>query len=188
MQSFLTYFLYTLMLLGAIGIVYYSYGFTFDTMKDSIFFYALGLLTGLFYLILKKYRKYIIYPILLFFGLSLYDSFDISIKNYHWKSAIKTIDKLDKAKSEAEIESIFQNDLKENKLKHFVFGFGSPDEKEVKHLKSKYKIRTHTMGCWLRDEPLYYNYLLGQYLISKHNDSILAIYRRVSISKPDPHP
>lgn len=58
------------MLLGAIGIVStYTHRFTFKLLDDSKYFYAIGLGIGFFYLLFKKYRKYSIYPMLLFFGL-----------------------------------------------------------------------------------------------------------------------
>lgn len=102
----------------------------------------------------------------------------------------KAIKKLYKTKSKAEINEIFQKDLKDRNLKYFSFGFGSPEEKQVKYLKAEYKIKTYTMGCSIEEEPLYYNYLLSQYLINKHNDSTLGFYYKLNIStssEPLPH-
>lgn len=66
----------------------------------------------------------------------------------------KAIKKLYKTKSKAEINEIFQKDLKDRNLKYFSFGFGSPEEKQVKYLKAEYKIKTYTMGCSIEEEPL----------------------------------
>lgn len=71
-----------------------------------------------------------------------------------------------------EMKKRFETDLKNGEIKYFQFGIGYDNELE-KTLKNRYNIETFGMGCTIQPEIECYNQLVNEYLIEKHNDSII---------------
>ena len=71
-----------------------------------------------------------------------------------------------------ELKEFFATDLKNKEVKFFQYGMGA-DIELYQNLKSKYEIESFGMGCVKLSTIDCYNDLVNNYLIEKHNDSIV---------------
>ncbi|MDG5493243.1 hypothetical protein [Psychroserpens sp. SPM9] len=133
--------------------------------------FVIGFISFILYFLAKNWRKVLTKIMLLTFSISLILSVYLSYQYYEWNKYVETKIEYEKYNCD-ELKKQFEADLKSGGIKYFQYGMG-PDNELHKNLKEKYGIQCYSMGC-MKFSPIdCYNDLVNNYLIEKHNDSIV---------------
>mgnify|MGYP003631407372 CR=1 FL=1 len=168
---------YSIILIALIGLVFLIFSsikwmyWELEYLLIAKILFLIGIISFILYFLTKDWRKILTRIMLFSFSISLIFSIYLSYAYFEREKSIAIMTKYERANCES-LKEFFATDLKNKKIKFFQYGMGTDVELHEK-LKSKYGIESFGMGCMKLSTIDCYNELVNNYLIEKHNDSIV---------------
>lgn len=166
--------IFSLLLIISNHIVINRFGYNSKSIiLTSVVFLSVGLFFAFVNSFLKEKKNKIVSLLTVFvLSISIFIGINNSVSISKYKKYENLFYEYNSIETCEEMETRFNDDLKNNELKYFSYGIGA-DKKLIKYLKRKYKIETFIEGCTIFGPKPCYNRLLNEYLKEKHNDSII---------------
>ncbi len=168
---------YSIILIAIVGLIFLIFSsikwmyWELEYLLFAKILFAIGFISSIIYFSAKDWRKILTKIMLFSFSISLILSVYLSYAYFEREKSIATITKYERANCD-ELKELFAEDFENEEVKFFQYGMGT-DIELYENLKSKYGIESYGMGCVKLSTIDCYNDLVNNYLIQKHNDSIV---------------